>query len=79
MQTADDVGDFLAEDVNCWDEGLYVVDSRNEDLIFYCFGFLFYGTGVWFETVDYVIAVASLDLYSASSGGTRLDLTYIRA
>lgn len=51
------MGDFLAEDVDGWDEGFYVVDSGDEDLVFYRFGFVFYGAGVGFETVDYVVAV----------------------
>lgn len=56
------MGDFLPEDVDGWDQRFYVVDSRDEDLIFYCFGFLFYRTGVWFKTVDYVVAVGVVSL-----------------
>lgn len=56
MQAADDVGYFLAELVDAWDECFYVVDARDEDLVFYCGGLVFGGAGEGFEAVDDVVA-----------------------
>lgn len=60
VETADDVGDFLAEDVDLRDEFLHVVDAGDEDLVFDGFGFGLDGAGEWFETVDDVVSVIGL-------------------
>ena len=39
METADDVGDSLAEKVDLWDEFFCVINAGDEDLVFDSFGF----------------------------------------
>lgn len=56
METADDVGDFLAQDVDLWDKLLDVVDARNKDLVLDCFGLGLDGASQRLETVDDVVS-----------------------
>lgn len=56
VQAADDVGYFLAENVNLGDELFDVVDAGSEDLILDGLGFGFGGTGEGLEAVDDVVA-----------------------
>lgn len=57
IETVDQVGDFLAEVVDPWDEDFGVVDPRDEHLVFDGFGFEGRGAHERFEAVDYVVAV----------------------
>jgi hypothetical protein len=55
VEASDDVSDFLAEDVDLWDEFFHIVDAGDEDLVFDGFGFGLGGSGEGLETVDDVV------------------------
>jgi hypothetical protein len=55
VQGADDVSNFLAEDVDLGNELFHVVNAGDEDLVFDGLGFGLDGSGVGLEAVDNVV------------------------
>lgn len=47
---------FLAEATDAWEEGFEVVDTRDEYMIFNCFGFELHVADDWTEAIDDVVA-----------------------
>ena len=48
--------DFLAQATDAREEGFEVVDTRNEYMVFNCFGFELHVADNWAEAIDDVIA-----------------------